>query len=176
MGPGSDRWAGSATGSGSCAIAPHWRRRNQPAQNLIDRLQLFPWLKPNCLPGWNANFGAGPGIASDACLAWTNVENAESSQLNAVTIGQGFLHAFEDRFHGHLSLSFGDPGFGYHFIDDIQLDHKHLQPHSLAAICESKLAIRCLPARGRFFTGLQLYCKLLIIKVATAIVNASFPP
>ncbi len=37
------------------------------------------------------------------------------------------LHAFEDGFHRHLGLGFGDASLGDNFVDQIQFDHKWLR-------------------------------------------------
>src|SRR5271155_160779 len=92
----------------------------------VDRLQFFPRLEAHRLAGRNRHFSSGARIASDAGLARTHVEHAKSPQLNAIAVGQRFLHALKDGFHRQLGLGLGDAGSGYHFVDNIELDHERL--------------------------------------------------
>src|SRR5579863_3811379 len=92
----------------------------------INRLQFFPGLEPHRLARWNRNLCAGARIAADAGFSRAHVEHAESPQLNAVAVGQRLLHALKDGFHCQLGFSLGDAGSGYHFVDDVELDHKRL--------------------------------------------------
>ena len=90
---------------------------------LINRLQLFPRLKPHRPARRNGNFGSGARIAPDPGLARTHVEYAKSPQLNTIRARQRFLHALENRFHRQLGLGLGDAGSGDHFVDDVELNH-----------------------------------------------------
>jgi len=95
-------------------------------QPSIDRLQFFSRLESH-RPAWrNGNFSTGAGIASNAGFARPHVEYTKSPEFNAVTRGERFLHTFEDCLHGQLSLGLGDPCFGHHFVDDVELDHAGL--------------------------------------------------
>src|SRR5215467_9695501 len=89
-------------------------------------LQFFAWLKTYCFARRNRNFSPGSRIAADASLAWTHVEHAKSPQFNTIALGQRLLHAFEDSFDGHFCFGFGDSGFVYDFVDDVELDHRRL--------------------------------------------------
>src|SRR5579872_397820 len=92
----------------------------------VDRLQLFPRLKPYSSSWRNGHLGPRTRIAPNPGLPWPHIEHAKSSQFNAIAGGQCFLHAFEDRFHGQLGFGLGDAGLGHHFIDNVELDHKGL--------------------------------------------------
>src|SRR5262249_20586852 len=93
-------------------------------QSLVDGLQLLPRFKAYRLSRRNTDLGPGARIAPNAGFARTHIENAKSTQLNALPLGQGFLHAFKDCFHGQLGLRLGDAGFVDHFVDDIELNHR----------------------------------------------------
>jgi len=91
--------------------------------SLVDGLQLLPRFEAYGLSRRDADFGPGTRIAPNAGFARTHIKNAESAQLNALTVGQGFLHALKDRFYRQLRLGLGDAGFVDHFVDDIELNH-----------------------------------------------------
>jgi len=97
------------------------------ALSLVDRLQLFARLETHSLAGRDADFGAGARVASDAGFARTNVEDAETSELDAITQRQSLLHALKDGFHRHFSFGFGDASLVYDFVDDIEFDHYQLR-------------------------------------------------
>src|SRR5580700_4104686 len=90
----------------------------------VDRLQFFPRLEAHRFAGRNRYFSSGARIASDAGFARAHVEHAKSPQLNAIAVGERFLHALENGFYRQLGL--GDAGSGYDFVDNIELDHERL--------------------------------------------------
>src|SRR5208282_830528 len=92
-------------------------------ERLVNRLQLLAGLEADGLAGRNGNFGAGARIPSNAGLARTHVEHAETAQLNAIAVRERLLHALEDGFDGKLRLGLGDPGAVDHFVDDVELNH-----------------------------------------------------
>jgi len=100
------------------------RRRPQPGS--VNRLQLLSWFEPYGFAGRDRNFRAGARVPSDTSLSWPDIEHAKAPQLNAITFGQGSLHAFENSFHGRLGLGLGDAGLVDHFVDDVQLNHRRL--------------------------------------------------
>src|SRR5579871_604504 len=96
------------------------------AQRLLQRLQLLARLESNRLPGRNGDFGARARIAPDAGLAWTHVEDSETTKLDALAAAQRSLHALENGLDGHLGLGFRDAGLVDYFVDDVQFNQSRL--------------------------------------------------
>src|SRR5690242_8687920 len=96
------------------------------AHPLVDRLQFLAGLEAYRLAGRDGNFGAGARVAADSGLARPDVEHAKAPQLNAITLGQGALHAFKDGLYRQFGLGLGDAGLIDHFINDVELDHGRL--------------------------------------------------
>src|SRR5579864_1118313 len=91
---------------------------------LVDGLQLLSRLKAHGFSGRNVHLRACARVAPDTGFARAHVKHAKSAQFNAFAAGQGLLHAFKNGFHGQLGLGFGDAGFVYHFVNDIELNHR----------------------------------------------------
>jgi len=89
---------------------------------LVERLQFLTGLEANRFPGRNRDFGARARITADSRLTRADVEDPKAAELYALTLGEGALHRFENRFHGHLRLSLGDSRAVDHFVHDIELD------------------------------------------------------
>src|SRR6476646_6367224 len=127
---GSNRWYSCEGGCISGMKQSPWEtfdklaERGKSANRLVDGLQLLSRFEAHGLSGRNVDFCAGARVAADTGFARAHVKNAKSAQLNAFAAGQGLLHAFKNRFHGQLSLGFGDAGFIHHFVDDIELNHR----------------------------------------------------
>ena len=120
------RDVGGRFGIGKRAAGVSHRRKvlRKQTDGLIDGLKFLARLEAHRFAGRNIYFGAGARVASDAGLARPNVEDAETAQFNAVTLGQSFLHTLEDSFHRHFGFGLGDAGLVHNFVDDIELDHK----------------------------------------------------
>ena len=93
---------------------------------LVYGLQLFARLEAHSLAGRDIDLSAGARVASNAGLARTHIKDSKSSQLNALALSQGLLHALEYGFHRHFGFGFGDTGFRDYYIDDVELDHGRL--------------------------------------------------
>src|ERR1051326_6334365 len=127
---GSNRWYSCEGGCISGMKQSPWEtfdklaERGKPANGLVDGLEFLSRLEAHGFSGRNVHLCAGARVAADTGLARAHVKDSKSAQLNALALGQRFLHAVKHRFHGQLSLGFGDAGFVDHFIDDIELNHR----------------------------------------------------
>src|ERR1700692_3688777 len=92
----------------------------------INRLQFLAWLEAHSLARRNGNLRARARVAANPALARAPIENAKSSQLNAIAAGQCILHALKDGFHRQLGLGLGDARSGDHFIDNVEFNHGRL--------------------------------------------------
>src|SRR5260370_3497230 len=91
-------------------------------RTLLQRLQLLAGLKAYGLAGRNGDLGASAWIAANPGFARPHVENAEASQLDALSVRKSSLHAFENCFDGHFGLRLRNARLVYHFVDDVELD------------------------------------------------------
>jgi hypothetical protein len=82
-------------------------------------MQFFARLEANSFPGCDADFGAGPRIAADAGFACANAEDAESTQLNALTCCQGFFQPLKDCVDCRFGLGAGQARALDHMVDDV---------------------------------------------------------
>jgi len=117
---------------------------------LLQSLQFLAGLEADRLAGRNGYFRAGTRVTSDASFARTHIENTESAKLDALTLRQRPLHAFENGFHGHLGFGFGNTGFIDDFVDDIELNQSVIRPLRLKALSP---AVR---NKANFMIGLGL--------------------
>jgi flavin reductase (DIM6/NTAB) family NADH-FMN oxidoreductase RutF len=97
----------------------------------LKRLQFFAGLKAHCLTGRDGDFRARAGVAADAGLSWFYIEDAETAELNAVSVLERFLHVFKNRLDRHLSFCFCNAGLPDHFVDDIEFDQVRLRSRQL---------------------------------------------
>jgi hypothetical protein len=68
-------------------------------------MKLFARLEADSFARSDGDFGAGPGIATDAGFARLDREDAKATEFNAVASDESLLHAFEDGVY--CSLRFG---------------------------------------------------------------------
>jgi len=47
-------------------------------------MEFFAWLEADCFAGGNGDFGASPGVASDASFAWFDSEDTKATEFNAI--------------------------------------------------------------------------------------------
>jgi hypothetical protein len=66
---------------------------------LIQDVKFFAGFEANRFSGSDADLGAGTGIPPDTGFAGTDVEHAETSQFNPLSLRQRLLEALEDRVH-----------------------------------------------------------------------------
>src|SRR4051794_24049144 len=90
----------------------------------IDGLQFFAGLEADRIAGRDVYFSSGAGIAAYASFAGANIEDAESAQLDAIAMGESFLHALKDNLHRSFRFRLGDARLSDNLIDDVQLDHR----------------------------------------------------
>lgn len=88
----------------------------------FERVQFFAGLETDRFAGGDADPGSRAGVASDACFARPDAEDAESAQLNALAGRQGLLEAFEDRVHGRFRLCAGQASALNHLMNDVLFD------------------------------------------------------
>jgi hypothetical protein len=93
---------------------------------LLERLEVFARLEPHGFPGWDVHLGARARVSADAGFAGLHVENTKATQLDAVALGQGLLHGFENSLHRNFRPGFGNAGASYDLRDDVQLNHANL--------------------------------------------------
>lgn len=58
-------------------------------------MELFARFEANGFTGGDGDFGSGTRIAADAGFAWTDIEDAEATQLDAVAFGKRLFQAFK---------------------------------------------------------------------------------
>jgi hypothetical protein len=89
-------------------------------------LEFFARLEADSFARWDTDFRAGARVAANAGLPGLDVEDAKSTQFNAVALGKGSLHGLKDGFDRHLGLGLGDACAVDDLIDDVQLYHANL--------------------------------------------------
>lgn len=67
-------------------------------------MQLLAGLEANGFARSDADFGSGARIAADAGFAWADVEDAEATQLDALTLSKSALEGFKDCVDGGFRL------------------------------------------------------------------------
>jgi hypothetical protein len=82
-------------------------------------VQFLARFKADGFTGRNADFSPGAGIAANPGFAGTDAENAESTQFNALTRGQGLLQALKDRIHRGLCLGARQAGALDNLMDNV---------------------------------------------------------
>ena len=83
----------------------------------------LPGLKRTVLPGGDANFLAGLGIAPDTGLARPDLENAEAAQFNALTACDRVAHGVEDRLDGDPRQTLAQARALDHAFNEVRLNH-----------------------------------------------------
>jgi len=119
---------------------------NEPAQaGSLKRLELLARLETHGFTRRNRNLRTGAGIAADPGLPRPDVKNAETPQLDPLSLLKRPLHAFEDGFDGHLGFRLGDARLANDFVDDVEFDQvdlpraRTLQAAPLQALAGRKL-------------------------------------
>lgn len=93
----------------------------------LDVPQVFPWLEADALALGDVQAGPSLDVPAHAPLARMRLdEHAEPTDLDAVPIQQGLLHAVGEEIHHLEGSGFGD-GQGLHQgAGDVDLDHDGL--------------------------------------------------
>ena len=70
----------------------------------VEEVEFLAGLEADGLAGGDSDLGSGAGIAADSGFARADVEDAKSSQLDAVASGEGLLEALKNRVYRRLRL------------------------------------------------------------------------
>jgi hypothetical protein len=95
---------------------------------LVEEMELFAWLEANCFAGGNGDFGAGPGIATDAGFARFDSEDAKATEFNAIARDESRLHAFKYGIDSRLCFGPRKACSLYYPLYKILLDHLGRHP------------------------------------------------
>ena len=85
----------------------------------VEEVEFLARLEADRFAWGDADFSAGAGIAADAGLARTHVEDPKAAELDALTFGEGALEGFEygiDSGFGFITLQ---PGALNHLVNDV---------------------------------------------------------
>jgi hypothetical protein len=85
-------------------------------------MQLFARFKPDGFAGRDADFRSGAWVASDACFAGPDAEDAKAAKLNTIAGCEGAFQAFKYGVYGCLSLGSRQACPFDHVVDNILLD------------------------------------------------------
>lgn len=99
--------------------------------SLLELLQLFSGFEADGLARGDGDFSAGAGVAADAGFAGPDVKDSKSPEFDAFAVGESLFHGLKDGFDGHFGLRFGDASPVYHFVNNVQLDHRNRPPGRL---------------------------------------------
>ncbi len=85
-------------------------------------LEVFAGFEADGFAGVDADLGAGAGVAAYAGLAGLDGEDAEAAQFDAVVLGEGGLHGFEDGVDGGFGLDAREAGALHDSLDEVLFD------------------------------------------------------
>jgi len=88
----------------------------------IQQVQLFTGLEAHSLSWGNRDFCSGAGITPNAGFSRFDGEDAEASQLNAVTLAKRLFHGLEDGIDGGFRFDTGKPSTFHNSLDEVLLD------------------------------------------------------
>ena len=80
-------------------------------------MEFFAGFEAHGFAGGDGDLGAGAGIAADAGLAGTYIEDPEAAKLDAIAGGERLLQALEDGVNGCLGLVSGQASLGNHMVE-----------------------------------------------------------
>jgi len=89
---------------------------------VVEEVEFFAGLEADGFAGSDADFGPGAGVAADAGLAGTDVEDAKAAELDALAFGEGALEALEDGIHSGFGLVALQAGALNHLVNDVLFD------------------------------------------------------
>jgi hypothetical protein len=98
---------------------------------LLERLQVFAWLKADGFSWGDIHFRAGTRVPSDASLTRFYREHTEAPQLNPIIGLEGVFHAIEDSVDCLFRFGFADSRPLYDLIDKVEFDHWNLRRDTL---------------------------------------------
>lgn len=108
----------------------------------VEQVEFFAGFEADCFAGGDGYLGAGARIAADAGLSGADVEDSEAAQLDALSVGEGFFEALEDRVHGGFSLHAGQASPFDHVMDDV-LFNQCLSPQMIFVPASCRALERC---------------------------------
>jgi hypothetical protein len=101
------------------------KNREGCASNFLFKdVEVFSGFEANGFAGSDRHFGAGAGISSDSGFTRLHGEDAESSQFNPVSFGEGLLHGLEDGVDGCFGLGAYEPGPFDNALDEILFNQR----------------------------------------------------
>jgi len=87
-------------------------------------VELFAWFEADGFAWSDGDLGACAWIAADACLAWFDGEDTETSKFDAVAADKALLHGVKDSVDSRLCLGLGQAGAIDYPLDDVLLDQE----------------------------------------------------
>jgi hypothetical protein len=85
-------------------------------------MEFLAGLEAHSLAGCDADLGASPWVAANACFTGADAEYAKSAQFDALTGGKCLFQALEYRIHRGLCLGAGQARALDYMMDDVLLN------------------------------------------------------
>jgi len=92
----------------------------------FDALEFLAGFEADGFAGRDADLFARAGIATDACLAGFDAEDAKAAEFDTLAAAESLLERFENGFDGLLGFGAADESLGHNRIYDVQLNHTRL--------------------------------------------------
>jgi hypothetical protein len=105
-------------------------------------VQVFPWFEADGAAGSDADFGSGTRVAAYAGFAGPDVKDAETTEFDAVPLGERSLETFKDGFDGGLGFYAGQSGTLNYLMYDVLLN-QWLSPETRTRDAASPVLRRC---------------------------------
>ena len=97
---------------------------------VIEDVQFLAGLESDGFAGCDVHLGSGAGIAANTGLAGPDIEDSETTKLDAVAVGERLFERLEYGVHCGLSLHTRQSGAFDHVMDDV-LFNQCLHPEPL---------------------------------------------
>ena len=82
-------------------------------------MKFLARLEADRLARGYVDLGTGARVASNASLAWANVEDPETAQLDAIARSKRFFQTFKDGVDSRFRLVARQSGPGDHLMNDV---------------------------------------------------------
>ena len=105
-------------------------------------MEFFAGFEADGFAWGDGDFGAGTWISADAGLSGADIEDPEAAQLDALSVGEGFFEALEDRVHRGFGLHAGQASPFDHVMDDV-LFNQCLSPQMIFVPASYRALERC---------------------------------
>lgn len=105
-------------------------------------MQVFAGFEAHRAAGRDADLGSSAWVAADAGFAGPHVEDAESTQLDAISLGKRSFETFKDGFDGGLGFNAGQSGTLNYLMYDVLLN-QWLSPETRTRDAASPVLRRC---------------------------------